>query len=69
MKVWVYSSRSADIRVFSEDKFSEVRKEQDLDNRCTVEEAINMGLDVGGSEKEGYFYIDDGGHIKLTEVE
>ena len=69
MKVWVYQPRNEDVRVFAEDQFATARFEQDLDNGCTPLEAQENGLEVGGSEEEGYFYIDDGGSIRLVEVE
>ncbi len=72
MKVWVYRSRKGNNRVYTGDSigFAKARLEQDFDNRCTVEEIIlNNDGEVGGSEQESRFYIDDGGDIELFEVE
>lgn len=72
MKFWVYHSRNGYIRLFTGDSagFAKGRAAQDDENRCTVEEIIEQGYgEVGGSEEEGYFYIDDGGRLDLTEVE
>lgn len=71
MKVWVYRSRNGNHGVFTGDSdgFRRARERQDEDNRCTVEDALEEGWDVSGSEEHGYFSIDDGGSIELMDVE
>lgn len=68
MKVWVYQSRRGEIAIYTEDKRSTARFDQDIDNNCTVDDARKMGLDVSGDPDEGDFSIDDGGSIVLQEV-
>ena len=72
MKVWVYRSRNGNNAVFTGDEFGfqKARWRQDDDNCCTIEDIAEEGeLEIGGSEEEGHFYIDDGGSIELFEVE
>lgn len=72
MKVWVYMSRNGNHHVYTGDStgFAKARAVQDHDNRCTPEEIVEQGYgEVGGSEEEGHFYIDDGGDIQLYDVE
>lgn len=66
MKLWVYQSRKGYIELYH--NFEDARREQDSDNRCSIEDHIADGREVGGSEEQGYFYIDDGGSIELVEV-
>jgi hypothetical protein len=68
MKIWIYRGRHGELRAYN--SFADARVQQDEDNRCTVEEILEDGeLEVGGSEEEGYFYIDEGGSIDLVEVQ
>lgn len=67
-EVWVYEGRNSQARVFR--NFEDARREQDEDNRCSVEEILAEGqFEVGGSEEAGYFYIDDGGSIFKVTIE
>lgn len=72
IKVWIYEGRNSAARLFY--NYSDARTQQDIDNGCTPED-MSMDPDlwgnpeISGSEDEGYFYIDDGGSITLTEVE
>lgn len=68
-KVWIYEGRNSAARAFW--NYQDARDQQDRDNGGTLEEILwsEPGTDYGGSEKEGYFYIDDGGAIHLVEVE
>lgn len=66
MKIWVYEGRNRPIELYY--SFTEARRAQDIDNGCTLEEAIEDDSDWGGSENEGHFYIDDGGSLSHTEV-
>ena len=69
MKIWIYESRSAPSAAYY--NFSDARKQQDEDNRMTVEEILEDQGEwaVEGSEEEGFFSIDDGGSIDLVEVQ
>lgn len=76
MKVWVYESRRQEVRVFTGDHegWVKARAAQDEDNRVTVEEILANpdlygGGEIDGSEEQGWWYIEDGGEINLTEVE
>lgn len=71
MKVWVYESRCDSPRVFVGNHVGWIlaRTAQDEDNRCSLEDVKESGSDFGGSEEEGYLYIDDGGVIRLVEIE
>jgi len=67
-KVWIYEGRNSGPRAFW--NYQDARDEQDRDNGCTVEDILAQGdFEVGGSQEDGYFYIDDGGAITLVEVE
>ena len=69
MKVWVYKSRRGEISIFDETKRSFARVEQDADNGCTWEDAKRDGSWIDGDPGEGNFSIDDGGSIRLMEVQ
>jgi hypothetical protein len=68
-KVWIYEGRNSQAQAFW--NYQDARDEQDRDNGGTLEEILwsEPTTDWGGSEEEGYFYIDDGGSIHLVEVE
>lgn len=70
MKVWVYQGRHGELLVFAEENRHLARREQDEDNRCTVEDIIEQGdFEVDGNKMSGDFSIDDGGSITLMEVQ
>lgn len=70
-KVWIYEGRNSAARAYW--RFADARAQQDTDNGGTLEELVlshkDWELEWGGSEEEGWFYIDDGGSINLVEVE
>lgn len=68
-KIWIYEGRNSGARAFW--NYQDARDQQDRDNGGTLEEILwsEPETDYGGSEEEGYFYIDDGGAIHLVEVE
>lgn len=74
-EVWIYEGRNSQAQAFW--KFQDARREQDRDNGATLEEMIENAEnsewvsvpDFGGSEKDGYFYIDDGGSIHKVTVQ
>ena len=68
MKIWVYQPRNApDPRRYRH--FLDAYQAMEYDNGMTFEEILedDPDADWGGSEEEGYFYIDDGGSIELVE--
>lgn len=69
MDVWLYTSRKGRPMVFAEHARHKARAEQDADNRCTWEQARDMGLEVNGDPDFGYFSIDDGGTVEKVTVE
>lgn len=70
MKFFLYTGRKGQtiLMKHSRESWDYLRKEQDGDNRCALEEAGEMGLDYGGSFEDGYFWIDDGGDIDTIEL-
>lgn len=72
MNLWLYEGRHGERLLFpgTSEGFARARREQDEDNRMTLEAIIEeFGEDaVSGSEESGSFSIDDGGHIELLEV-
>jgi hypothetical protein len=67
MKLWVYQGRHGELELYND--FATARAQQDEDNGMTVEEILEQGdLEVGGSEEEGSFWIDEGGDITLVQV-
>ena len=69
---WHFVNRNGDDRRLypgTHEGFLAARELQDEYNGCTVEDAINEGWDVSGSEEEGRFSIDDGGRLELLQVE
>lgn len=66
-EVWIYEARNDGPAVYW--NFADARAQQDEDNRCSVEEAIREGFEVGGSEERGFFYIDDGGAITKAKIQ
>jgi hypothetical protein len=67
MKIWIYQPRNAPAEVYY--NFTDARNQQDKDNGMTLEEADQQHFDHGGSEAEGWFYIDDGGSMELVEIQ
>lgn len=72
VEVWIYEGRNSAAQAFW--NFEDARREQDEDNGCTVEDIraypnLYGDLEIGGSEEEGWFYIDDGGSIHKVTVQ
>lgn len=65
--IWIYEGRNSAAQAFW--NYKDARAEQDEDNGCTPEQAKADGFDVGGSEAEGFFYIDDGGSITKVTIQ
>lgn len=65
-KFFLYQGRHGEKILVHADEhgWNYLRKMQDEDNRCTLEDIEG---DFGGSYEEGYFWIDDGGHIETIE--
>lgn len=68
-EIWIYEGRNSAAQAFW--NYQDARDEQDQDNGGTLEEILwsEPRTDWGGSEEEGYFYIDDGGSIHKVEVQ
>ena len=68
-EVWIYEGRNSQAQAFW--TFQDARDEQDRENGGTLEEILwsEPRTDYGGSEEEGYFYIDDGGSIHKVVVQ
>lgn len=69
-EVWIYEGRNSPARAYW--KYQDARDQQDRDNGAPADELEIFGgfaPEMGGSEEEGWFYIDDGGSITKVVVE
>jgi hypothetical protein len=68
-EIWIYEGRNSAAQAFW--NYQDARDEQDRDNGGTLEDILwsEPRTDWGGSEEEGYFYIDDGGSINKVAVQ